>query len=107
MPIKIRFDQDNFKGSFSTPPANPQEGWMYIDTDDAGLYIYYNGAWVMIMTLTAAGAYVLKVGDTMTGDLTLPALHATDSGESTFNDDVRFNGNIILKEGQKLIFDGD
>jgi hypothetical protein len=46
------------------------------------------------------GVYVKIAGDTMTGDLTVPTLYATDTGSSKFNSDV------ILKSGVKLIFDG-
>lgn len=104
---KLDWSTTTFKGVSAAAPATASSGDYYINSGDNSLYMYYSGAWIMIMTLTAAGAYVLKAGDTMTGDLTLPALHATDSGESVFNDDVRFNSNIILKSGQKLIFDGD
>jgi hypothetical protein len=48
----------------------------------------------------ANGYYVKLIGDTMSGDLTLPTLYATDAGFS------EFNGGIIIKSGQKLIFDG-
>lgn len=50
--------------------------------------------------------YVNTTGDTMTGALTVPALTTSDTGESTFNETVRFNTGLILKSGQKLIFDG-
>ena len=44
--------------------------------------------------------YVKLTGDTMTGNLTLPTLYATSTGSS------EFSGDVILKSGQKLIFDG-
>ena len=46
------------------------------------------------------GKYVLKTGDTMTGDLTLPHVIAVGPNES------EFDGGIIIKSGRKLIFDG-
>lgn len=58
------------------------------------------------MTAAEVAAYVKISGDTMTGDLTAPAFHATDSGESTFNDPVRFNSGIIIKAGQRIVLDG-
>lgn len=95
-----------FKGVLAASPASPQAGWTYINSINDGYYIYSGSNWILLMVLTAVGAYVLKAGDTMTGDLTLPALHATASGESVFNEDVRFNGDIILQQGQKIIMDG-
>ncbi len=50
------------------------------------------------MTATEIAAYVKIIGDTMTGALTItPA-----SGDTA----LTANKNIILKSGQKLIFDG-
>lgn len=36
----------NLHGMDSTPPASPQEGWFYIDTDDNHIYKYVSGSWV-------------------------------------------------------------
>lgn len=88
----------NFQGSLSDPPISPETGWTYIDTDDNGLYIYNGTSWILLMTLTAAGAYVLKAGDTMTGELNIfPAVGATA---------LRVDGDIIIKTGNRLYFDG-
>ena len=50
------------------------------------------------MTAEEAAAYVLKAGDTMTGMLTI-----TPSGDTA----LTANKDIVLKAGQKLVFDGD
>lgn len=47
-----------------------------------------------------SGKFVKKAGDTMTGDLMLPKMTATTPGYSYFA------GGIVIKAGQKLIFDG-
>lgn len=44
--------------------------------------------------------YVKISGDTMTGDLYLPILHATNANPSIFD------GGVTIKSGKKLIFDG-
>ncbi len=36
----------NLQGMDSTPPASPQEGWFYLDTDDDHIYKYVSGSWV-------------------------------------------------------------
>ena len=58
------------------------------------------------MTAAELAAYVKISGDTMTGDLTAPAFHATEVGDSEFNGNVQHNGDVTIKQGQKLIFDG-
>ena len=34
-----------WKGEFSSPPSNPQENWVYKDTDDHIVYIYKDAGW--------------------------------------------------------------
>ena len=44
----------NFKGVLSTEPANPAQGWTYINSTDHGYYIFYGVAWQLLHTLTPA-----------------------------------------------------
>jgi len=67
-----------------TPPANPQPGWLWWESDTGYLFTYYNDGnttqWVQINALQSNA--VLKTGDTMSGRLgigapipTVPMLH--------------------------------
>lgn len=38
-----------WKGELSTPPASPQENWVYKDTDDGKVYIYHGGGWELMV----------------------------------------------------------
>lgn len=51
------------------------------------------------MTASEASAYVKIIGDTMTGQLTI----TPSSGDTALKADK----DIVLKSGQKLIFDGE
>jgi hypothetical protein len=69
-----------------TPPANPQPGWLWWESDTGYLFTYYNDGnttqWVQINALQSNA--VLKTGDTMSGRLgigtampTAPFLHVS------------------------------
>ena len=38
-----------WKGELSTPPASPQENWVYKDTDDGKVYIYNGSGWELMV----------------------------------------------------------
>lgn len=42
----------SFRGILGTAPSNPIEGWSYIDLSDNKYYIFYGGAWQVLITLT-------------------------------------------------------
>lgn len=55
----------NFQGVLAAAPSNPQEGWTYINSGDDGYYIYYDGTWQLLHTLTPAqlSFLLLETGD--------------------------------------------
>ena len=55
-PFTGNFDywNDSFRGIFPAAPANPQEGWFYINSSNNGYYVFYSGQWQLIATLTPA-----------------------------------------------------
>lgn len=58
---KFDFDSSMFKGVLASAPTSPQQGWLYIDTGDDTLYIYYGTTWQALHILTpAALSYLLK-----------------------------------------------
>jgi len=61
------YDRANFQGSQSDTPTSPEQGDMYIDTDDNILYIYYGSTWQAIHELTpAADSFLLlETGDAL------------------------------------------
>lgn len=38
-----------WKGELSSPPASPQENWVYKDTDDGKVYIYHGSGWELMV----------------------------------------------------------
>lgn len=44
-----------WKGELSTPPASPQENWVYKDTDDGKVYIYNGSGWELMVADGVAG----------------------------------------------------
>ena len=60
----------------TTPPASPQDGALWWDSDTGDLYVYYqdidSGQWVLAAPQPNTDTFVQKTGDTMTGHLTLP-----------------------------------
>ena len=71
MPYKLNvftgnFDyyESNFKGVLASAPASPVEGWTYINSGDDGYYIYYDGSWQLLHTLTpgTASFYLMEDG---------------------------------------------
>lgn len=44
---------DNYKGALSSAPSNPQSGWIYLNTTDHTLYIYYYAQWQVLHVLSA------------------------------------------------------
>ena len=95
MDIEVR--GGTFKGVLATAPSNPSAGWTYINSGDNGYYVYNGTSWILLMTLTAAGAYVLKAGDTMTGTLNIYPSVLTA---------LKVDGDVVITEGHRLYFDG-
>lgn len=60
----------------TTPPASPQDGALWWDSDTGDLYVYYedidSSQWVLAAPQPNTDTFVQKTGDTMTGHLTLP-----------------------------------
>jgi len=63
--VMIRKDFDNFRGTLASAPGNPSDGWMYINSGNDTMYVYYDGTWQSIHTLTPATAefLLLESGD--------------------------------------------
>ena len=49
----------NFQGVLPSAPSGPSEGWTYINSGDNGYYIYFCGAWQLIVQLTCQDAFLL------------------------------------------------
>ncbi len=47
----LDYYENNFKGVLATAPASPQPGWLYINSTNNKLYIYYNDTWQVLHTL--------------------------------------------------------
>jgi hypothetical protein len=60
-----------------TPPPSPTAGTLWWKSDVGNTYVYYNDGnssqWVAACTLPATAQYVVKTGDTMTGNLKINA----------------------------------
>ncbi len=65
--VMIHKGADDFKGVLAIAPANPIEGWRYIDSDNDTMYVYYGGSWQSIHVLTPATAdyLLMETGDTL------------------------------------------
>jgi hypothetical protein len=50
------FSQGIIHGVLAAPPASPLTGWMYVNSVDHKVYIYYGGTWQALHTLTPAAA---------------------------------------------------
>jgi hypothetical protein len=63
----LDYDSGNFKGVLGSAPSSPDQGWMYINSGDSGLYIYYGVTWQLLHTLTPAGFsyFILEDATTM------------------------------------------
>jgi len=46
--ISVNFGNDLYRGTSSSAPSSPSEGWLYYNTSDGSLYVYTSGAWVAI-----------------------------------------------------------
>ena len=48
-PFTGNFDaiNDLYRGALGSAPSNPGDGWMYFNTGDSTLYVYYGG-WISI-----------------------------------------------------------
>jgi len=62
-----------FRGILAAAPAGPSNGWLYINSGDDKMYIYYGGTWQALHTLTPAALtyLLLETGDKIlleTGD---------------------------------------
>lgn len=64
---------DLYRGALSANPSNPQNGWMYFNTGDSTLYVYYGGSWIAIGSGTPTTNHILlEDGNTLaaeTGDI--------------------------------------
>jgi hypothetical protein len=65
--------KSNYRGILSSAPSGPQEGWIYINSGDSTMYVYYGGIWQSLHVLTPPTLYylLLETGDTLlleTGD---------------------------------------
>jgi len=40
-----------FRGVFAEAPSGAHDGWMYVNSGDNNLYIYYGGVWTAIIEL--------------------------------------------------------
>lgn len=58
------------RGPTSSDASLTVNGMMRYDTDLNQMKFRINGGWVQLSSAVVAGPYVLKVGDTMTGNLT-------------------------------------
>lgn len=47
---------------YSSAPASPLDGWMYVNSGDDKIYIYYGGTWQALHTLTPAVPPVITDG---------------------------------------------
>lgn len=47
---------DRFQGVLASAPANPSEGWTYINSGNSGFYFYAGGYWWLWNTLTRGEA---------------------------------------------------
>jgi hypothetical protein len=45
------YEPDSFRGVLTIAPSNPQAGWMYVNSGNDKLYVYYNGNWQVLHTL--------------------------------------------------------
>ena len=59
------YEKSNFQGKLAAAPSDPQDGWMYINSGDNKLYIYYEGTWQSLHTLTGIVFVVPSVGMSM------------------------------------------
>lgn len=48
-----------FRGVLAAAPSSPEDGWMYINSGDNSLYLYYGGTWNLLHALAApiGGSY--------------------------------------------------
>ncbi len=51
-----------FKGVLPSAPSDPQPGWQYVDSTDHGFYMYYDGEWQLIQTLSSTQIILLESG---------------------------------------------
>jgi hypothetical protein len=52
-----------FQGVLPSAPANPQEGWAYINAVDSFLYYYYDGAWQVVGILVPGDSILQENSD--------------------------------------------
>lgn len=59
-PFTVQLDwvNDLYKGALSSAPSNPSDGWMYFNTTDSTLYVYYGG-WIAIGSGTPTTSHLL------------------------------------------------
>lgn len=48
------YEASMFRGVLSSEPANPVQGWWYVNSSDNGYYIYYGVTWQLLATLIPA-----------------------------------------------------
>jgi hypothetical protein len=63
--VMIRKGLDDYKGVLAVAPANPSQGWRYIDSGDDTMYVYYGSTWqaIHILTPEALSYLLLESGD--------------------------------------------
>lgn len=49
--------------SYTTAPSGALDGWMYINTTDNKIYIYYGGTWQELHTLTITTSAPVYIAD--------------------------------------------
>jgi hypothetical protein len=98
--------------SISSGPFLPNSGEvneLFFNTTDGRLYIYYDDGssqqWIDASpdNVPDLSAYVLKTGDTMTGDLTAPVIKATDHMEGVYSSQVFTVAGVV--GAQSVFFD--
>jgi len=62
-PFTGKFDDagsTTWQGILATAPSSPQEGWMYLNSTDDTIYVYYANDWwvVSVMTDPNQGRYM-------------------------------------------------
>lgn len=56
----------SMRGVLASAPSSPQQGWMYINSGDNVLYIYYGSTWQALHTLSLLLNYLLlETGDSI------------------------------------------